>query len=494
MSKWWQYGIGGAAALLAAYGGASWWAGKGAEQALQQQLQQIGKLPYFTIRSSHYQRGWLSAEQTVELELTDSLTWPYQAYLKFTDKPYHPIRVRYRNHIQHGPLPLLGRFDLRPAKAHVETELLLSTDARKALRPFFGNQPPIRIENRIAFSNDGHIRLSVPSVDYQEAISGVKVQWQGLRSAIDYAGDYNRYQVDGLLPGILLDAASKGSIGIGRIGLHTESQRGVAGLMLGKGQATLASLTVKATEPTPFQGGVQQLRYAYQTQARGDFLDSEVQLDLASLQLGRQPYGPAAMVFVARHLHAPTVARLEQMLSTLQRQGLSSAEGENQAFAQFRRTGLPLLRHDPELELRKFDLRLPEGEVKLRGRLALKGFEDADIDQPLKLLDKISADADLKLPKKVVETYVRLLVRNILIERSGSELTEEQVENIDSLAQQLVEGQIANLIDQQLIRNEGGVLATTAAWRQGRLAVNGIDVPLPWQARPASHEPTPPAR
>ena len=54
--------------------------------------------------------------------------------------------------------------------------------------------------------------------------------------------------------------------------------------------------------------------------------------------------------------------------------------------------------------------------------------------------------------EKVVETYIRLLVRNILIERGGSQLSDEQVENIDSLAQQLVQGQIANLIRQKLIR------------------------------------------
>lgn len=476
-----RYGLGGLAGVLVVYAAGSWWAGVSAEKALQQQLAQIGKLPYFVVKQSSYQRGWFGAEQTVELELADSLTWPYQAYLKFADKPYTPIRLKYRNRVRHGPLPLLGSFNLRPLKAYVETELLLSAEAKKTLRPFFGDQPPIRISNRIAFGNDGSVSVAIPAFDYEEAISGVKVKWHGLQSGINYAGDYNRYAVDGKLPGIHLDAAGKGVIDVGRLALNTESQRGVAGLMLGRGQATLDNLSASAGEPSPFKGELKQLRYAYQTQASGDFLNSDIQLGFASLKLAGKPYGPADMAFAARHLHAPTVARLEQVLREIQQKGLNTDDGGDKAFALLKQNGMPLLRNDPELELKHLNLRLPEGEVRLKGRLALKGFQDGDIDQPVRLLEKINADADLKLPKKVVETYIRLLVRNILIERSGSELTVEQVENIDSLAQQLVQGQIANLIEQKLIRAEGDVLATTAVWRAGKLSVNNVAVPLPWQ-------------
>ena len=129
MSKRVQYGLAALAGVLVIYGGSSWWAGISAEQAMAAQVQQLGKMPYFVVKSSSYKRGWFSAEQTVELELTDRLTWPYQAYLKFADKPYTPLLVKYRNHIQHGPLPLLGGFNLRPFKAYVETELILSADA-----------------------------------------------------------------------------------------------------------------------------------------------------------------------------------------------------------------------------------------------------------------------------------------------------------------------------------------------------------------------------
>lgn len=484
-----KYGLAALAGSVVVYGGASWWAGHGAEQAMAAQVQQLGKMPYFVVKSSSYKRGWLSAEQTVELELTDRLTWPYQAYLKFADKPYTPIRIKYRNHVQHGPLPLLGRFNLRPLKAYVETELILSADAKKALKPFFGEQPPIRIENRIAFNNDGQMRIRMPAFDYQEALSGVKLNWQGMDSGLTYSGDYTRYGVNSLLPGTLLDAASKGQIEVGKITLKTESQRGVAGLMLGRGEATLGKLTAGIKEPAPFKAGLTGLRYSYQSSAEGDFLNSDVQLDLATLDLNGKHYGPAHMAFAARHLHAPTVARLEQLFLDMDKQGLSAQGATDKAFELVKKNGLPLLRHDPQLELKQLNITLPEGKVNVSGKLALKGFQETDLEQPLVMLEKIDARADIKLPKKVVETYVRLLVRNILIDRSGSELNEEQVANIDNLAQQLVQGQIANLLEQKLIRAEGDILATSAVWHGGKLAVNEVNVPLPWQVKATVENP-----
>lgn len=476
-----QYGLTGLAGVLLAYAGASWWAGISAEKAMLAQVQQLGKMPYFVVKNASYQRGWFGAEQTVELELTDRLTWPYQAYLKFADKPYKPLQIKYRNHIQHGPLPLLGAFNLRPFKAYVETELILSAESKKALKPFFGDQPPIRIENRVAFNDDGQMHIRIPAFDYEEALSGVKLKWQGLDTGLTYGGDYSRYGVAGQMPGTSLDAATKGQIELGKITLKSESQRGVAGLMLGQGQATLAQLSASIKEPSPFKAGLTQLRYAYQSSAQGDFLNSDVQFGLATLDLNGKHYGPAEVVFAARHLHAPTIARLEQVFLDMDKQGLGSQGASDKAFELVKKNGLPLLRHDPQLELKKLAIHLPEGDVLLSGQLALKGFQDKDLDQPLVLLEKIDARADMRLPKKVVETYIRLLVRNILIDRSGSQLSDDQIANIDNLAQQLVQGQIANLQEQQLIRAEGDTLATTAIWRGGKLTVNNIAVPLPWQ-------------
>jgi hypothetical protein len=38
------------------------------------------------------------------------------------------------------------------------------------------------------------------------------------------------------------------------------------------------------------------------------------------------------------------------------------------------------------------------------------------------------------------------------------------------------------LTEQNLIKVDGDVLSSSADWQQGRLSVNGSNVPLPWQA------------
>lgn len=463
------------------YSGAAWWAGISAEQALKEQEQQLSRLPYFKIKAAAYHRGWLSAEQEVTLELSDSLTWPYQLYLKYADKPYQPITLSYRQHVRHGPFPLLSQFDPRPYKAVVTTELLLSDDMKAKLKPFFGDQPPVSFENRVGFNNDGEIAVRVPSVNYEEAISGIKIGWKGLHATFAYNGGYDHFRIDGQMPGLALDAAGKATVNLQTLRFGGATTRGVAGLLLGDSHASLQSVAVDIKEATPFAATLENISYHTVSSAQGDFINADGQLNFGALLLDGKRYGPAALEAAARHLHAPTLAKLDASITQLQREALTDDQAASKAMALLKDNGLPLLRNDPELQLKSLSIKLPEGEVRAKGDIKLTGFVDQDLEQPVQLLNKISAHADLRLPKPVVEAYVRLLVRNVLISRSGRDMTPEQVAEMDNLARQLVQGQVANLIEQKLIRDEGQTLVITAAWAKGRLDINGQDVPLPWQ-------------
>ncbi len=110
--------------------------------------------------------------------------------------------MTYTQHIEHGPLPLISHFNPHPYKAVVTTEFNFTPDTQKFLARFFGTQKPIEMENRIAFNDDGIIHITVPAFDYEEAISGVKVKWQGLDSTLDYGGDFNRVKFLATAPGL----------------------------------------------------------------------------------------------------------------------------------------------------------------------------------------------------------------------------------------------------------------------------------------------------
>ena len=73
--------------------------------------------------------------------------------------------------------------------------------------------------------------------------------------------------------GIHLDAASKGTIDAGKLGVpETRSQRGVARLMLGRARRKLASPGGRNQQNRlPFKGSLNALQYGYQTNASGDY-------------------------------------------------------------------------------------------------------------------------------------------------------------------------------------------------------------------------------
>ncbi|WP_137939423.1 YdgA family protein [Chitinivorax sp. B] len=469
--------------------GTTWWAGTSAEQALTEQQQKLSKLPYFKLKAAAYNRGFFSSEQEVTLELSDAVTWPYQLYLRYAGKQYQPISLTYRQHIKHGPFPQLSTLDFRPYKAVVTTELLLPDDVKAKLKPFFGDKPPVNLETRIGFNNDGVITAKVPAFDYQEAISGVKIQWQGLDSQFAYNGQYNQFQLAGNIPGLKLDAAGKATVDLKALTFNGKTHSGVAGLMLGESSGKLASVAVDIKEGTAFAATLENLQYQSSTEAEGDFVNAKGRFDIGALLLEGKRYGPATLDAAARHLHAPTLAKLDQAIIALQRQPLNDEEATSKAFETLKKSGLPLLQHDPELVLNKLTIQLPEGKVNANAGIKLIGLVEQDLENPVQLLERINARADLKLPKPVVDTYVRLLIRNTLISRSGSaaDITPEQVEQMDELARQLVQGQVANLIDQKMIREEGQNLAIALLWKQGKLSINGNDVPLPWQTAPINN-------
>jgi uncharacterized protein YdgA (DUF945 family) len=178
--------------LGAGYLGGSYYAGQSVEATMQKQHEWISSLPYFIVKSHSYQRGWLSSTETTTLQVNPEM---YRFLLEKEGEPLQTFEVTYTNHIQHGPLPLLTHFNPLPYKAVVNTEFHYSADTQKFLSKFFGEQKPIQIENRIAFNDDGVMKITVPGFDYEEALSGVKAKWQGLNATLDYGGDFKRVKV-----------------------------------------------------------------------------------------------------------------------------------------------------------------------------------------------------------------------------------------------------------------------------------------------------------
>lgn len=464
----------------AAYTGTSWWAGKQAETTLAKQHQLIADLPYFVVKSRVYERGVFSSTERTTIAVAPNLLAPYQM-LKLEEMGGAKLELTYTQTIKHGPLPLLMSGDFSPLKAAVTTDIAFSADTQALLKKVFGDQRPLQIENRIKFNDDGVFAIKVPSFTYEETLAKVKSVWQGLDATISYGGDFNKIDIVAVAPGLHFEAGPKGTLDIKDLRFESHNTRGQAGLMLGEGKLSLASATFKQTEgEQPVDVKLAGLSYQVKTVAEGEFINSSGDVVVSSLALNNKTYGPAKLSVSANHLHGPTLAKLSLAANKIQREVKDPGEQATQMLALFRKDGLPLLKNNPELSLNELSVKLPEGEVKLKANVALKGFEEKDLDSPLLLLEKLQANADLQVPKQVIETVALWQARGaIAIDTEEGE--QPETEELDNLARNLMESQIRKLLDQKLIRADGDLLSSSAVWKNGRLEVNGTHIPLPWQ-------------
>ncbi|QLI82246.1 YdgA family protein [Chitinibacter fontanus] len=463
--------------LSAGYLGGSYYAGQAVETTMLKQHDWISKLPYFIVKSHQYQRGWLSSTETTTLQVNPEL---YRFLLEKEGEKLQMFEVTYTNHVQHGPLPLLGQFNPLPYKAVVRTEFKYSEDTQKFLAKFFGEQKPISIENRIAFNDDGVMKITVPSFDYEEALSGVKAKWQGLDATLDYGGDFNRVKFDATIPGLSGEAKNKGSFALKGLSINLNQSKGANGIMIGSNIAKVAQFDLNMLEGNPLKLQLENLMYQGKVSEAGEFINGSAQLDLSKLLLNDKPYGPAVLIAEANHLHGKTLAKISDEVTLLQKQKLTRDQLTEALTKLAKIHGLPLLKNDPEFAIKKLEVKLPNGQIHFSGSVGLKGFVEADLDKPVDLVKKLDAKADFAIPRKVVETLVMWQARN-MFSGSNGDAGDVNHADIDFLAAQFVEGQINKLADQNLIRVNGELLSAKASLKGGKFILNDIAVPLPWE-------------
>ncbi|XZG71571.1 YdgA family protein [Chitinibacteraceae bacterium HSL-7] len=464
-----------AAALVASYAGTAWWAGKSAEATLARQSEWLSSLPYLVITERTYQRGWFSSTESATVRLNPLLV---KKLVDASGKPLPKLEVRYVQRIQHGPLPLLFSGNLMPYKAVVTTEFKFAPDTEKLLKRFFGDATPLQLENRIAFSDHGQLRLDVPSFEYEEALAGLKINWRGLKASVSYDDQFDAVSLDAHTAGLSATLRDQGELQVGELKARFDHHRDKSGVMLGTSSTELAGLTLKLGGDYAMQLEAGPLSYKGELSASGDYVNGTAELKLASLKVNDVKYGPARLETEAKHLHAPTLAKLGDEVTRLQRE-LGDDQALTDALVKLAREhGTPLLEHDPELAIKELRVKVPDGDIHFAGAIKLKGVVATDLDDPSRFIRKVNAHAEFDVPRPVVEQLASWQAKMMF----GGADSNIAPADLDFLVSQFVEGQLQRLASKNLIRIDDNLLSARATLNAGRFVLNGRTVPLPWDA------------
>ncbi|WP_293764387.1 YdgA family protein [uncultured Aquitalea sp.] len=495
--------------LLALNGAAAYWAGVKAEDTLEEQHRMLAGLPLFQVKSHTYERGWFSSTETTELVFNRRLSGPYESMLPDNFKPLLNSTIRFTNHVKHGPFPGLGSFDFRPARALVTTEFDMSDATRKTLKTFFGEKEPITVINRLGFGGGGELNINVPSFDYEEALSGVKMKWKGFDMKLDYASGYKEYKTDANSPGFLLEASSKGSLAFDGVRYVSDIRPGATGIKLGTSELTVGNVQLNWKDSVPYSIKLNELvylmtrmrvgefinpsgefkpssvtlknfRYQIVSSEQDEFVNTRGKLDFAEFNYNDKHYGPMRLDISANHLHGPTLLKLDQAISQIPFEGVDPAVLRKQYVDTIKKNGIPLLTNNPKLVINDFYLKMPSGEAILTGSLGLNGLQEADLSNSVAFLKRFEVDAKLSLPRQTLEDLVIAQARTLFMVDQTAEVQPNMTE-VEDLARSLLDSQLAQWEQEKFITQDKGQLSTQLHFKQGALSINNKKVGLPWE-------------
>jgi len=495
--------------LLVLNGAAAFWAGLKAEDTLQEQYQMIAGLPLFKVKSHSYERGWFSSTETTELEFNRRLSGPYENMLPDNFKPLLNSTIKFTHHIKHGPFPGWSSLDFRPARALVTTEFAMSDSTRKTLKTFFGDKDPITITNRLALSGGGELNISVPSFDYEEALSGVAMKWKGFDLKLDYASGYKEYRTEANSPGFLLQASSKGNLAFDGVHYASDIRLGSTGIKLGSSELTVGDVQLSWKDSVPYSIKLNELvylmtrmrvgefinpsgefkpsavslknfRYQIVTSEQDEFINTRGKLDFAEFNYNDQHYGPMRLDVSANHLHGPTLLKLDQTISQIPFEGVDPSVLRKQYIDTIKHTGIPLLTNNPKLVVNDFYLKMPSGEATLQGSLGLNGLQQADLNNSAAFLKRFELEAKLSLPRQTLENLVVAQARTLFMVDQSAEVQPNMGE-VEDLARNLLDNQLAQWTEEKYINQDKGQVSTHLNYAGGNLTINDKKVGLPWE-------------
>jgi uncharacterized protein YdgA (DUF945 family) len=259
--------------------------------------------------------------------------------------------------------------------------------------------------------------------------------------------------------------------------MGVDNVRGQSGLMLGNRTLTIDNVDINWLDETPLHLIFNQIAYGSKLTEADAYINGEGKFNVASFMLDNKHYGPVRFLGEAKHLHAPTLAVLTKEIAQLQKDGLTTGAVTDAAVLEvFRKSGFPLLEHNPELAIRELFVKTPDGDIQLSASIGIRGFEKADIDFPLALFNKINANAQVSIPRQVLEAMIVLQTQMMLGNDQGN-----NSEDMRLLIGQIVEGQINKLAQEKYIHLRGNNITTHAILKAGNLTLNGVPVVLPWQ-------------
>ncbi|MBK6973807.1 MAG: YdgA family protein [Sterolibacteriaceae bacterium] len=468
--------------IVLAYPAAAWVLGKQVDTALAEQYKHIESIPYIKVIDRQYERGVFASSEVVTFEVLGDMfrsiekmqkeaaaADPEQAEPAPAHPPLQPLRFTVRSQIKHGPAPGMSAF----AAAIADSELVLDGPAQQELAKLIGDKKPLTAHTVYRFDGGGNAVVASPAFAAtfpgEEPNTVNRFSWEGFSANVDFTKNLQSYTMTGEAPKLeMLDGKGVAMVmtGLKFSGEQTRIFDDEPLLYSGSQRFTLAQMSIadksgKAGPPVLLK----QVAYDIALPVNGEFIDMVAKMGAESVQIGEQNYGPAHYDFSLKHLHARTTAKLYRAMMKMYSDPVALAD-PTKAFAPLAEPGLELLKHNPEFRIDRLSFKTPQGEAAGSASAKLKDAKPEDLANPMMLLAKLEASADIALPE------------SLLANMSGGGMHaagEGEAPDPETVAahKEMLEQQLAGFAEQGYITRAGGLVKSKIEFRDGQLTVNG---------------------
>jgi len=373
-----------------------------------------------------------------------------------------------RHVFRHGPLPDMSRgFSFRPGLAAVES----TVDTSGGQSALFTEIPELAQSSsvmRIGFGGEVDGDFEVPAFDKE--IDGESVTWGGLVAQATYVPGSGSFRGDMTMPSLILKS-SDGTLRMDGFSSTFDLVEALPLVFVGQVKADMSSINM--TRPDGDAVSVGELRFSSNSSSDGTLVDYAQSVNIDSIAMGGTTHGPVICDMETRNLDAAALSEFQIRFQQLYR---SMPTADMDMFAEqiaelYGNLFTKLMAGSPEFRISRLQVRTSMGEFTGALSIRLDAPGEAAAVNPLLLLQHVHANVELAVHEALVKG---LMVMSITQQQAA----DANAQDVEAVAQQLYSRQVETLLARNLIVRDGETITSEASFAQGKLMVNGQEMPL----------------
>jgi hypothetical protein len=337
------------------------------------------------------------------------------------DAPPSPHLKLALEYLQHELDARLDPPAKQPLRLDQASSRAMSEAEKTALREVFGTEQVLDIRRLPGKGRQAEYSLRIPG--HQLERDGQHTEWQDVQARFSVDASGKRYSSSGAWPGIQLQDKDD-TISVANVRFSAQQTRDVSGIWLGKSHADAERISLQSKK-APINVQFEHATVDSNSKRQGKKIDAFAETGASRMLVAGTAIEQLHFAFNLRGMDADTLKTYRE--ASRQRHAGDMPDKEaaaadiKQSLAMFRQLALK----GGSVEVSDISGIFEGAKFQIKGRVAMPGLTEADLDSSAKTLAKLDAQLDISLPLPILHAIARGIV-HVTNEKAGKEQLREQ--------------------------------------------------------------------